>query len=259
MLSGDFKELDTFSSSKRNTVIKSLIALSKFLGIYREFKTLLSSHGIKFARVDCFNAFLRILNNNNRDIFSWFSKASQVLRPNEQLFLKFALFSGLRKSEAINSFNLIISLFKEGKLGDYFNEELSSLEHFRFKHIFLRGKKNSYITFLPKEMVLEIGNSQPVSYEGIRKRLLRNGLRLRINELRDCYATFMLRHGLIREEIDILQGRIPQSLFVRSYWSPSLKDLKQRVLEALVVLKDEIKNILLQNTVEREGNGEDNL
>ncbi|MGC8940413.1 MAG: hypothetical protein ACP5KU_07970 [Candidatus Bathyarchaeia archaeon] len=58
-------------------------------------------------------------------------------------------------------------------------------------------------------------------------------MKLRINELRDYFATFMVKHGLIREEVDLLQGRIPPSLFVRSYWSPNLKELRDRTLKAL--------------------------
>lgn len=38
MLNGDFSELESFSKSKRNTVLNALIALSKYLGVYKEFK-----------------------------------------------------------------------------------------------------------------------------------------------------------------------------------------------------------------------------
>ena len=233
MLNGNFKELETFSGSKKNTVLKALIALSKFLGVYEGFRATLSSYGVKFARTDSFDAFLRIIKNSSDDLLEWYSKAYAVVRDNEKLFLRFALISGLRKSEAINSFNLIISLAKKNYLESYFNEDLSCLEHFRFKQLFLRGKKNAYITFIPKEMFNEIANSEPITYEAIRKRLLKNGLKLRINELRDYFATFMVKNGLIREEVDLLQGRIPPNLFVRSYWSPNFKELRERVFKAL--------------------------
>jgi intergrase/recombinase len=88
-------------------------------------------------------------------------------------------------------------------------------------------------------MILEIANSETITYEGIRKRLLRNGLKVRINELRDYFGTFMVKHGLIREEVDLLQGRIPPSLFVRSYWSPSLRELRDRTLKGT----NEIQNL----------------
>jgi len=80
---------------------------------------------------------------------------------------------------------------------------------------------------------LENSRCKPITYDVIGKRLRRRGLRVRINELRDFYATFMVRHGLIKEEVDLLQGRITKSIFVRHYWSPAIKELRQRVFNAL--------------------------
>jgi len=67
-----------------------------------------------------------------------------------------------------------------------------------------------------------------VTYPAIIKRLKRKGLRTRISDLRDYYATSMVKHGLIREEVDLLQGRIPPNIFIRHYWSPSFKELRDR-------------------------------
>ena len=75
-----------------------------------------------------------------------------------------------------------------------------------------------------------------MTYAAIIKRLKRKGLRTRINELRDHCATFMVKHGLIREEVDLLQGRIPPSIFIRHYWSPSFKELRDRTLKAISLL-----------------------
>ena len=47
----------------------------------------------------------------------------------------------------------------------------------------------------------------------------------------------MVKHGLIREEVDLLQGRIPKNIFVRHYWSPDFKDLRNRVMTALTELE----------------------
>ena len=66
---------------------------------------------------------------------------------------------------------------------------------------------------------------------------MRANLNLRINELRDYFGTFMVRHGLIKEEVDLLQGRIPPSIFIRHYWSPSFDELKDRTLKAMDLLK----------------------
>jgi intergrase/recombinase len=154
------------------------------------------------------------------------------LKDNEKLYLRFMLLSGLRKNEGLQSFNLIITLSNEGKLADYYNEDLSMLEHYRFKQ-FLRRTKNAYITSIPKDLLMQITNSKPVSYPAIRKSLERKGFKLRVKELRSFYASFMVRHNIISEEADLFQGRVPKSVFVRHYLKENLRELRDRTLEAL--------------------------
>ena len=86
----------------------------------------------------------------------------------------------------------------------------------------------------------ENSKSDPVTYAAIIKRLKRKGPRTRINELRDYYATSMVKHGLIREEVDLLQGRIPPNIFIRHYWSPSFTELRDRTLKAVDLLQQSI-------------------
>jgi hypothetical protein len=43
----------------------------------------------------------------------------------------------------------------------------------------------------------------------------------------------MIRHGLVAQEVDLLCGRIPPSIFVRHYFSPAIKELEERTLKAL--------------------------
>jgi intergrase/recombinase len=56
--------------------------------------------------------------------------------------------------------------------------------------------------------------------------------------LREYFATYMLNHGLLREEIDLIQGRIGKSLFMKHYFSPAIKDLKNRTLNAVQMLSE---------------------
>jgi len=48
----------------------------------------------------------------------------------------------------------------------------------------------------------------------------------------------MLNHGLLKEEIDLIQGRIGKSLFMKHYFSPAIKDLKNRTLNAVQMLSE---------------------
>ncbi len=237
LFSGSLRELDLLSPYVSDHTVKALTALSKYLGLYQEFRNKLKSYGVKRLRRDAFTSFLRILNNSNGEILPWYRKAINSLRSNERLYLRFVAVTGLRKNEAIQSFNLIIRLYQNTDLKNYYNEELNCLEHFKFKELFLRRTKNTYISFIPKSLILKITNSKPVTYAAIIKRLKRNGLKTRINELRDYYGTFMVKHGLIREEVDLLQGRIPPNVFIRHYWSPSFKELRDRTLKAIDLLQ----------------------
>ena len=234
--SGNIGEIDKISATTRSDAVKSLIILSKYLGICEAFRAGLKSYGIRLTRPDAFSSFTRMYTNPSSDLWIWYSDAKIILRPEEQLFLKYLKLSGLRKEEGITSFNLIIELSKQNKLNEYLNEN-GFLEHFRYKKPFLRGTKNVYISIIPTETILEISRSQPVTYNAIVKRLLRKHKRCRLNELRDYFGTFMVRHELIKEEVDLLQGRIPPSIFIRHYWSPSFKELRDRTLSALTKME----------------------
>jgi len=228
-------ELETFSQYKKNNVLKALIALSKYLGFYREFKDRIKDYGIKWTRTSSIDSFLRILRNNNKDILTWYQKANSILDEDCSMYLKFLLLIGSRAIEGIESFNLIRT-----RTEGYYNTEFATLEHFKFKKIFLRGTKNLFISIIPKTLLKEIFDRNKVTYSMIKMKLQRNQLPMRLNELRDYYGTFMLRHGLLEPEINLLQGRISQSIFVRHYWSPSFKELKEKTLTAL----KELANLL---------------
>ncbi|MEM3693905.1 MAG: hypothetical protein QXI39_07805 [Candidatus Bathyarchaeia archaeon] len=110
----------------------------------------------------------------------------------------------MRKEEAIKSFNKIIMLSQKGEVDKYYNFELQALEHFRHEKEFMRRTKNAFISFIPREFIKEVSECYPISYPTLKRCLKEHGLRLRLNELRDYYATSMVRNGLIREEVDLL-------------------------------------------------------
>jgi len=232
MLNGSLRELDSFSKFKKNNVLKALIALSKYLGVHGQFKAKIANYGINWEHQNSLEAFLRMM-NAKEGLIDWVKACMNVLGESEAAFTKFALISGLRKGEAIKAFNMIIRLHQDGKLSEYYNLELQSLEHFRFENAFIRGSKNVFFSFIPKQFIEQIATCKPISYITLRKHLKKHGMKARLNELRDYYATFMVHHGLIKEEADLLQGRIGKSIFMRHYFSPAIKELRDRVLNAV--------------------------
>jgi intergrase/recombinase len=237
LLNNEPSKILTLSKDKQRMIMASLSNLAKFLRIYQQWKESLKNSGLKWSKNNSFDSFMRIFNNNHTDLIDWYRRATNILNDNEKLYLKFMLLSGLRKNEGIESFNLIINLYSQNKLNEYYNEDISILEHFKFKQ-FLRNSKNTYITVVPKELVYEIATSKPVSYYAIRKRLERNNLKVRIKELRSYWASKMSKNRiLISEEVDLCQGRIPKSVFARHYLKENLKELSNRVLEGLRALE----------------------
>jgi intergrase/recombinase len=231
----DPSKINTLPVSIKSNVLKALIALSKYLGIYTEFSTAFKNHGIKWSTGNSFNAFLNIVNNNHSGLIEWYHKATEVLGNNEKLYLKYCLLSGLRAHECLNSFNLVISLRSNDHLNDYYDRELSILQHFKYP-MFLRNSKNAFITAIDSKLLDLISNSEPVSYAKIRKRLSKNNLPLRIKELRSYYATYLRNHGIISEYIDLFQGRVSKDVFSRNYLK--VENLKELANQILNIVKD---------------------
>jgi intergrase/recombinase len=72
-------------------------------------------------------------------------------------------------------------------------------------------------------------------------RLQKNGLKLRLKELRSFYATNMRELGLLSEQIDLMQGRVGKSIFMQHYFKQNPKVLSERIL---MILPDLEKTLL---------------
>jgi intergrase/recombinase len=240
MLGGSLAELNSFSKAKRRMVLASLIALSKHLGCYEAFKQRMHNFGIKWETRSNYESFLRILKDENRDILEWVKTCVTKLDHTYAAFVKFAFISGLRKSEAITAFNLAIKLNAEGKLNEFYNAELEALEYFKYPKTFFRRSKNVFFSFIPSAFIQELVGCRPVSNSVLKRRLGKQGLTCRMQDLRHHHATFMVKHGLLREEADLLQGRVNRSIFMRHYFSPSIQELAHRVVEAVQRMSDSI-------------------
>jgi len=233
-------ELLKIPVSIRSNVMKAMVSFSKYTQKYEEYKLKLKNSGIKWVTNDsAFNSFLRIVNNNHSDLDQWYCEMQNTLRDNEKLFLKFALMTGLRKAEAINSFNLIIKLHKEGKLDSYYKDGI--LEHFRYPELFFRRTKMAYISIVTEGLVAEIARSKPVSYFAIRKRIVTHRQSVRLKELRSYFATYLRNHGILAEYIDLLQGRIPKSVFARHYLKvEDIKEIAYKVLALTAIMESRL-------------------
>jgi hypothetical protein len=116
LLDKDFKELLSLSQDKRAHVMNSLSALSKLLGIHEQFSTLVKNYGLKWSVKSDDVIIARFTKSlDPLDVFNWIRQVKACCL-NLCDFMDFMATTGLRFEEAIQSYNLIIKLSKEGKL-----------------------------------------------------------------------------------------------------------------------------------------------
>jgi hypothetical protein len=92
---------------------------------------------------------------NSSDLVEWLRTVKKEL-PEFSVFMDFVTAAGLRFSEALASYNLIVELGQQNRLDEYYNFEQQTLEHYRFRHIFIRRTKKVFLSFVPKGLVEKI-------------------------------------------------------------------------------------------------------
>jgi intergrase/recombinase len=150
----------------------------------------------------------------------------------------FCTLTGLRASECVASVKLIKDL---NNFKTYYNEGRQCLEHFRFANIFIRRTKAAYISLVDKEILEIVQNCTNVpSYNALKKALMRRSLDMQLKYCRKIFASYLRQSGIETEIVDLLQGRVPKSVFARHYFTPSL-DYRDKVIGALDNLRQKIE------------------
>jgi len=231
-LQGDLKPLMVLDGDKRLHAMKALSALSKFLGAYDQWRSLVRNYGLKWSngKTDDLIIARFTKTQNSDDIVEWIKKIKAII-PNYALFTDLVAATGLRLEEAVNCWNLIIRLSSDERLSEYYKAENCILEHFRYKRLFIRRTKKAFISFIDQDLVMQIAESNPLTKNQITKRIQRRKINLRFGDVREFWASYMTKH-LYQPEIDFLQGRVSSSVFMRNYFNPVwIRDLKERALK----------------------------
>ena len=238
----DLSKLRDLPETQRPNAIKGLAALSKYLGIYEDFKLLLSNYGLKWAGKSSTDIIIDRLTkvDDSGEVFLWIRQV-KAARPELSDLLNLMATTGMRYEEAIESYNLIIELSRKRKLADYYNAEKGTLEHFRFKDIFIRHNKKVFFSFVSKEMVKRVTKNQPLpSRDSVQKLVQNQGLKLRFSDVREAHGTCMTKY-LQQPEIDFLHGRVSSNVFMKNYFNPALiADLKQRAFQGIAEIQGKI-------------------
>ena len=241
LVNRDFSELRLMTPDKRVHVMKALAALSKFLGIYEDFRSLVKNYGFKWKGKSSDQLIIERLTKvqNPDEVFEWTKTVKREL-PELECFMDFMTVTGLRFIEAINSYNLIIELTKEGKLSSYYDSQKAVLTHYKFKDIFIRNSKKAFISFVSKRLVEAIGRRQPLNYSSVQTIVRRKIRKQRFSDIREAHGTFLTKH-LRQPEIDFIHGRVSANVFMQSYFNPALiSDLKDRLSKGVSELLNKV-------------------
>jgi hypothetical protein len=242
LLSRDLSDVRDLRDSLRPNVVKALSSLAKFLGVYEEYKRLVKDYGLtwKGRSVDDLVIDRLIKVKDPDEVFEWVREVKQR-RPDISVFMDYIAVTGLRLDEAVQSYNLMIQLKKEGKLSAYYNEANETLEHFRFKDIFIRKSKKAFISFVPKDLIAKIVLQCPLSSKhSVQQLVKKRGLKIRFADVREAHASFLTKY-LNPAEIDFLHGRVSTNIFMANYFNPKLiADLKERIFKAIADIQAKI-------------------
>jgi len=237
-------QLLVLSKDVRRMAMSALSNLSKYLGVYEQWKQIIRNYGLKWENRNSLETFLSILNSNIEETEKWLKEVIRKLPKEYSAILVFNALTGLRPTEAAMSCKLITELSEKDKLDSYLDKDLMMLQHFRFPDLFLRHSKNSYISFITPEVLKLILETKPrIKYSALDTKIGRLGYNNQTKQLRKLYAT-KLRNYLPQELIDLLQGRIGQSVFMKFYYKPLLLDTQQKTIKALQPLQEQLLQII---------------
>ena len=141
--------------------------------------------------------------------------------PSQSVYIQYI--TGLRPIEVSKCISIMHS-----NLDTYWNREKGILEHYKFPNEFIRELRKVFISLVDKSLI-ELAKNCPVnvSYNALKLMLKRKGLDMNMCYCRKVFATYLRNEGVESEIIDLLQGRISSSVFVRHYYRPDISKFDQ--------------------------------
>jgi hypothetical protein len=250
----DASPLMHLSPRNKQHALTALANLSKYTGRYDQFLQLRQRYNLKWSSGnDSMQSFERFFNEELTldAMLQRIKETMEKLPAHMARIVQFACLVGLRPAEVIESVKLIND--KEAS-PTYYNESRQCLEHYKFPSLFLRQTKKCYVSFVTSEIVDIVRNNNSAqssllpdnkkeeipSYNAIRLTCRRRAIKCDLRFCRKIYGSWLRLQGIESEIVDLLQGRVPKSVFARHYFTPSL-DYKARVLQAVHKLKHEIE------------------
>lgn len=233
--------LDQIKPETRHHVLSALANLAKYTGRYEQFNQIRRNYNLKWSKPDSLQAMHRFFNPelSLESMLQRIKEMVDILPPFMGNIIRFACLVGLRASEVIESVRLLNAPQNSG--AHYYNPERQALEHFRFPKLFLRQTKKCYLSYITKDLLSAIGilDCKDQGYIPTRNAIThacqRKGIKMDMYLCRKIFASWLRKEGIQPEAIDLLQGRVSQSILTRHYLVPqnTLRDDVLRALEKL--------------------------
>ncbi len=231
MTQANAHELLTLSNDKRMHAMKALAALSKYLGCYDLWKSIIERYQLKWSNEDAVQVFQNITNADHdfSSMVKWLKDALTKLPQRYGNILLFDALTGLRPEEAIQSIKIL-----HNKESDNYLKDNTVLEHYKYPSIFIRRTKKAYISIVNDTILGLAREAADHSYNALRLSIKRKGLDMNMAFCRKIFATHLRNNRIEPEIIDLLQGRIPKSVFARHYFRPDFNH--RNITECLISL-----------------------
>ncbi len=199
--------------------MKSLAILSKYLGCYDRWKIIKERYQLKWSNEDSIQVFQNLTNqeNNYSSMIKWVKDVCKQLPAHYANILIYCTLTGLRPNEAFSSIDLIKS-----DLDNYLDKEKMILEHVKYPKIFFRKTKKAYISIVNDSIIQIANDTNQSSYNSLRCYFKRRRIPFNLNYCRKIFVTYLGTNGVEQEIIDLLQGRLPKSVFLRYYYRPDI-------------------------------------
>ena len=232
---GNASELQTMKKDKKRQVMRALAHLAKYNGVYEHWQKIIRNHGIHWreANNDDFHFFEQESITNMIDTIK---QTMKILPTDQANTFIFATMTGLRADEVCNAVQLI-----KQDAQDYYNPSLKVLEHYKHKQTFIRRTKKAYISLVDDE-ILALARQSCKNYNSIQCYLKRRKTAMKMSYCRKIFGTWLRQNGIKTEFIDVLQGRVPSSVFARHYYRPD-----QATLDKVRRLIAELKTKLIES------------
>ena len=230
------------SPAVRRHVLESLTIYSKYIGKYNIWKDICTKYQLKWgnSEQDNLRYFINYLHGSGNldQMIGWLKDTLNKVLPQVGNVLLYNTLTGLRPTESLLSIRLIQTDFD-----NYTNQELGILQNFKYPEFISKKTKKSYITVYDS-IILDIArNCIPLipSWDAIRSHLKRRGVSsIHTKYCRAIFATYLRKSRVEQEIIDIYQGRVPSTIFQAHYMKTNIKEDRERILNALHKLKQEI-------------------